>query len=239
MISKIRLLLLAIIVLLSSLSCEGILNLLDSSNSSSTSIPDTRISFANLQVEQESRYVLYQMENAIWLTDSMTCKYYADTLVLKIISYDKVHYFVHESLSEGSTIPDDNLGDWIRHMMEGEGITYQMRVVGDSIYFAFPNGWSSLYTSPQSPFPLDDFPTNLFILNFYNAVSSPITSEGYTVNYKYENAAYPRLNVIVNTEMMSVDGPGYVYIYSGLFGLVNTYSMNPWTNAATGWQLLE
>ncbi|MFC1475318.1 hypothetical protein ACFLQG_01595 [Candidatus Zixiibacteriota bacterium] len=233
---KIILLFITILIILTSLSCDRLFGVFNSSNSTPD---DSRISFTNLKVGQESRYVLYQMENAIWLTDSMTCKFYADTLVLKIISYDKVHYYVHEQLSEGSTIPNDNLGDWIRHMLEGDGITYLMRVIGDSIYFSFPNGWSSLYTSPQTPFSLEDINTNLLNLNSCNAVRTPITSEGYAVKYKYDNNIYPRLNVLVNTEMFAVDGPGYVYIYSGLFGLVNTYSMNPWTNAATGWQLLE
>lgn len=233
-------LLLATIIILSASSCEQLVSVFNSSSSAPQTNSNNHISFLSPKVDQESRYVLYKMENAIWDTDNMTCQSYADTLVLKIISYDKVHYFINETLSEGSTIPDDpSLSDWLRHMMEGDGVTYLMRVVGDSIYFSFPNGWSALYHSPQTPLPLVNITTNMFDLNPCNAVSSPGTSEGYTVNYKYENSTYPHLNIIVNTVMMAVDGPGYVHIYSSHFGLVNAYSMNPWKNDAVGWQLIE
>ena len=84
---KISILLITILIIITNLSCDRLFGVFNSSNTTA----DSRISFTNLQVGQESRYVLYQMENAIWLTDSMTCEFYADTLELKIISYDKVH----------------------------------------------------------------------------------------------------------------------------------------------------
>ncbi|OGU13356.1 MAG: hypothetical protein A2X61_14745 [Ignavibacteria bacterium GWB2_35_12] len=198
-----------------------------------------KISFSNLQVGQESKYIYLKGED-YRNPDSSKFRYYKDTLIVQVVDKNDSGYTIKEFLSPYSEVFNGGIGPNYNSI-----IYYTVRIENDTIFFISDTYYLHSYLLGvyyMNPFILsaNDF-FDQYINIFGWKTDLPYKEnyrQGYTENYELFSEMYDRLNIIVNNGPMARDGGGKTYVYSLKYGIVKTSQYSWWWSNGDGWDLL-
>jgi hypothetical protein len=199
-----------------------------------------KISFSNLQVGQESRYIYLIATNYI-NPDSLNFQYLKDSLIVQVIGKNDSGYIIKEFISSNSEVFTGGKGPYYYDSV----YTYLIQINADSIYFLpINNKFRSHLIGPCNGknFTLSKMNfTDQYINILGWKTDLPYQEsyrQGYTQNYELFGDKYDRLNIIVDNTQMIRDADGKTYVYSLKYGIVKTSEYNLWSDIGFGWDLL-
>ena len=188
-----------------------------------------QISFDNPAVGQKSVYVHF-VAFELWQRDSKEINYTNDTLTLEITNQIDDNTFIITETMSGSYFERYDV-------MQNE---FTMKVYADSISFEGKD-YSGLALFGQQNLSL--VPTSKNEFETKDWVIAPNTSDknldGYIFDYSVGDTSFAGINAFVNYEPMTYDGPGTAIAYNRELGVVRSYTINPWTAQADGFDLVN
>lgn len=195
-----------------------------------------KIDFNNPKIGQKCYYQYFIGENYS-NPDSVDFNYYRDTLIVEITAKEGSYYIVKESITP--KIEQDTV-KWIIPNRDSI-FNYKITIIGDTLYFTGINNdnFSSHLLNKIKSLYLKQIQDTVFLIKGWKTDPNCTCSlQGYTSSAVIYNRPYSLLNVILDNDAMASDGPGYTIIYSGLYGIVRSFTVNPWIDSGAGWDLM-
>ena len=198
-----------------------------------------------LEVGQKMRYILHTGEGYSD-PNNIDFTYTSDTLELEVLDFDNNTYLISEKITSLSNM---KLND-VNYYWENKDSTYvnSWIIRNDSIAFEsnslnfkshlIANFYPAFYHN--SNLSLNEFEEETQITGWKTSFPySESNTELFTKNYTQLGNNYDMLNVYINNELMSTDGPGFTTIYSREHGIVRSSRYSWWTGTGYGWDRLD
>ncbi|MCF8238303.1 MAG: hypothetical protein K9I85_09125 [Saprospiraceae bacterium] len=220
----------------------------EETNTPNTGPEPDPIQISCLMVGQQSSFIRFTGEE-YYMANNNNITYYADTMVMEVVSEDQGVFILKESLTPYSvSVVNDLLwnADSIYFLkayvdMDTLWVEPQYGDYGGSWFFtevSKRNSFYSAYSMSELPFQMFqgqevDFLGWKTTLNY-----AEIYKEAHMKNQSLLGSSYPFLNARIDDSSMAFDGPGYTVIYEPKGRLVRSSVVNWWTQSGGGWDRL-
>ncbi|HRW74387.1 MAG: hypothetical protein H6568_08090 [Lewinellaceae bacterium] len=201
-----------------------------------------------LMVGQESAFIRFTGDQ-YFVSGNSNITYYADTLVMTVVSEDNGIYTLSESLTPNSV-------SVVNDLLPAADTTYFLRATVDqdtfwiepltgdygiSWFFGEVAKRNSNYSKyVVGGLPLIDFQGQEVAFLGWKTTHpyGEVYKEAHMVDQALLGTVYPFLNVLIDNAAMAYDGPGFTMIYEPKGRLVRTSVVNWWTQSGGGWDRL-
>lgn len=202
-----------------------------------------------LMVGQQSKFIQFAGVEYFSETNS-NITYYADTLVVEVVSEDQGVFTIKEWLTPHSvSVVNGQLWNadsvyTLKAYVDTDTLWVEP-LYGESssswLFFevAKRNSFSSTYTLSYLPFQKFQGVEVEFFGWKTNYGYSEIYKAAYMTNQSLLGTSYPFLNVRIDDSSMAFDGPGYTVVYEPKGRLVRSSLVNAWTQDGWGWDRIE
>ncbi len=201
-----------------------------------------------LMVGQQSSFIRFTGDKYFEPNEN-NITYYADTLVMEVVSEDNGRFVIKESLTPWSISLVNNL------LYNADSIYFiQAQVIQDTVWFEpvtgnYSGSWFFTEVAQKNNPFIYQSRSYLPLVTFSGPEVQFLgwkTTYSYTETYKEASMkdqsllghVYPFLNARIDNSSMAFDGPGYTFIYEPKGLLVRSSVVSWWTMDGGGWDRL-